>query len=154
MRTLTVARDHGETFETEGLKATGDVAFKARDFDTADRHYTSALQRAAEATSDEPLPATLLGALFSNRSGTRAQLNRHQEALEDGRMALKHRPGWSRAVCRVGAALISLRRFDEARTTSRARARRVFSLRAHVARARRARAASCARFVACPLIRF
>ena len=57
----------------------------------------------------------LLGSLFSNRSGTRETLNRHAEALEDGRMAIKYRRGWPRAYSRVGAALISLRRFEEAR---------------------------------------
>ena len=98
----------------EDIKSTGDTAFKAKDFEKADRHYTSCLQRAAE--SDEPLPSTLLGSIFSNRSGARETLNRHAEALEDGRMAVKHRKGWPRAYCRVGAALISLRRLEEART--------------------------------------
>eukprot|EP00966_Prymnesium_polylepis_P302886 6997334-Prymnesium_polylepis.1 len=79
----------------------------------AERHYSSALNRAAE--GDEPLPPTLLGTLYSNRSGVRMTLNRHDEALQDGRMALRHRPGWARAYSRVGAPLIALRRFDEAR---------------------------------------
>ena len=30
-------------------------------------------------------------------------------------MALRHRPGWSRASCRVGGALVSLRRYEEAK---------------------------------------
>jgi len=42
-------------------------------------------------------------------------LNRHAEALEDGKMAIKHRPSWARAFSRVGAALIALHRYDEAK---------------------------------------
>ena len=99
--------------KVEDIKATGDAAFRSKDFEKADRHYTSALQRAGE--SEEPLPPTLLSALFSNRSGSRAMANRHKEALEDGRMALRHRPGWARASSRIGAALIALHQYDEAK---------------------------------------
>ena len=101
--------------KVEDIKGSGDAAFKLKDFEKADRHYSSALQRAAETSPEEPLPSTLLGAIFSNRSSTRLSLQRPAEALEDGRMALKYRPGWARATCRVGAALIALRRLDEAK---------------------------------------
>jgi tetratricopeptide (TPR) repeat protein len=101
--------------KVEDIKASGDAAFKARDFEKAERHYTSALGRAFDLEPEERLPSALLGALYSNRSGTRETLNRHSEALADGRSALRHRRGWARAHCRVAAALISLRRFDEAR---------------------------------------
>lgn len=130
-----------------------------QEYEKADRHYSSALQKASE--SNEHLPGTLLSAIFSNRSGARESLNRHSEALEDGKMALKHRhscahyassyallvlqtpscmhahctvahppglllahhrlrralrrPRWPRAYSRIGAALISLRRLEEAR---------------------------------------
>ena len=101
----------------EEIKASGDAAFNAKDFERAERHYSSALQRAAEVSVNEPLPNVLISALFSNRAGARAMRHQHAEALEDGRMALRHRPGWARAYCRVGAALSALRRFDEARDT-------------------------------------
>ena len=101
--------------QIEEIKASGDAAFKAKDFERAERHYSSALQRVAEVSVNEPLPTVLISALFSNRAGARAMRHQHAEALEDGQMALRHRPGWARAYCRVGAALSALRRFDEAR---------------------------------------
>lgn len=73
-------------------------------------------RRARARLADEPLPPNLLGSLFSNRSGTRETLNRHTEALEDGRMAMRYRKGWARAYSRVAAALISLRRARAATT--------------------------------------
>ena len=97
----------------EEVKALGDAAFRARDFAKAERHYTSALQRAADCAP--PPPTTLLASLHSNRAGTLAQLLRHEEALDDARAAVRLRPSWARAHSRVGAALLSLRRWDEAR---------------------------------------
>ena len=99
--------------KVEDIKATGDGAFRDQNYEKAERHYTSALARAAE--SEEPLPDTLMGALYSNRSGNRMLLQRHEQALADGRMALRHRKGWARAFSRVGAALFALRRYDEAK---------------------------------------
>ena len=99
--------------KVEEVKALGDAAFRARDFAKAERHYTSALQRAADCAP--PPPPTLLASLHSNRAGTLAQLLRHEEALDDARAALRLRPSWARAHSRVGAALLSLRRWDEAR---------------------------------------
>ena len=69
--------------KVEEVKALGDAAFRARDFAKAERHYTSALQRAADCAP--PPPPTLLASLHSNRAGTLAQLLRHEEALDDAR---------------------------------------------------------------------
>ena len=98
--------------KVEDIKATGDAAYRAKDFEKADRHYTSALKAAADC--GEALPATLLGAIYSNRSGNRAQLQRNHEALQDGQMALRYRSGWSRAYSRIGAALYAMREYDDA----------------------------------------
>ena len=102
--------------KVEDIKSSGDGAFRAKDFKKALRHYDSAISHVDDLSADGlALPAKLVGSLFSNRSGTRETLNMHAEALDDGRKALRHRPDWPRAYSRVGAALISLRRLEEAR---------------------------------------
>ena len=103
--------------KVDDIKRSGDTAFRAKDFEKADRHYTSALQHAKDLQPEESLPANTLAALYSNRSGTRETLCRHYEALQDGREAARLRKGWARAYSRIGAALISLRKYDEAKET-------------------------------------
>ena len=103
--------------KVEDIKRSGDTAFRAKDFEKAERHYTSAIERAKDLEPEERVPPGVLAALHSNRSGTRETLNRHADALIDGREAIRLRKGWARAYCRVGAALISLRRFEEAKDT-------------------------------------
>ena len=103
--------------DMENIIETGDAAFRASEFATADRHYSSALRLASSAPANEPLPVSLISMLYSNRSAARVTLNRPLEALDDGRSALELRPTWARAHCRVGAALVALCRYDEARAT-------------------------------------
>ena len=91
------------------VKALGDAAFRAtlqrRSATTRRRCSVGRLRAAAAADAARLAP--------SNRAGTLAQLLRHEEALDDARAAVRLRPSWARAHSRVGAALLSLRRWDE-----------------------------------------
>uniref|UniRef100_A0A7S4BN38 Calcineurin-like phosphoesterase domain-containing protein n=1 Tax=Chrysotila carterae TaxID=13221 RepID=A0A7S4BN38_CHRCT len=95
----------------QDIKKSGDRAFQAKDFEKAERHYSSALRQAA----DQPVDQVLVATLYSNRAACRSHQHRHAEALSDGQEALRRRPDWARAHSRVGAALFSLRRWDEAK---------------------------------------
>ena len=100
--------------KAEDIKANGDRAFGAADYSKAHGHYTKAIDLFNEPSLEACSPL-LLGTLYSNRSACLAHLKRFEESIEDGRRALDARPGWARAYCRVGFALYSLRRFEEAR---------------------------------------
>ena len=102
--------------KAEDIKKNGDRCFSDHDYAKAEEKYTKCIDLLSERSiAGEEDVRTLRGALLSNRSACRAHMNRHVEALADGRAALELRPGWARAFSRVGFALFALRRFKEAR---------------------------------------
>ena len=50
---------------------------------------------------------------YSNRSAALLALQRHRDALTDGRKCVELRPGWAKGFARVGAALSGLERYTE-----------------------------------------
>lgn len=50
---------------------------------------------------------------YSNRSAALLALQRHRDALADGRKCVELRPGWAKGFARMGAALSGLERFTE-----------------------------------------
>lgn len=102
--------------KADDIKKSGDRCFGDHDYAKAETKYTKCIELLSDASvADEAAVRELRGSLLSNRSACRAHLNRHEDALADGCAALEARPGWARAFSRVGFALFSLRRYDEAR---------------------------------------
>jgi hypothetical protein len=50
---------------------------------------------------------------YSNRSAALLALQRHGDALADGRKCVELRPGWAKGFARMGAAFSALERFTE-----------------------------------------
>jgi len=102
--------------KAQDIKKNADRCFGDRDYPKAELKYSKCIELlSAPEIASEADVAELRGALLSNRSACRAHLNRHGDALADGRAALAARPGWARAHSRIGFALFSLRRHAEAR---------------------------------------
>eukprot|EP00884_Botryococcus_braunii_P003465 jgi/Botrbrau1/13119/Bobra.0187s0076.1 len=89
--------------DAEALKAKGNSAFSAGNFEEAIEYFTEAI--AAD-------PGNYI--LYSNRSAARASLGQYLEALEDGEKVLELKPDWAKGYSRVGAAQLGLRNIDAA----------------------------------------
>lgn len=89
-----------------GCKQKGNDAFNAKEYDAAIGWYASAINLTVE--GGDGYDTDGLAALFSNRSACYTALRRFEEALEDGRCAVRLRPAWAKAHSRMGAALIGL----------------------------------------------
>ena len=89
--------------QAEQLKAQGNTAFTAGQFEQAAALFTSAIECDAENH-----------VLYSNRSGAYAGLKNYAAALDDADKCIKIKPDWSKGYSRRGAALFFLQRLDEA----------------------------------------
>jgi tetratricopeptide (TPR) repeat protein len=102
--------------KADDIKKSGDRCFGDHDYAKAEAKYTKCIELLSDVSvAAEAAVRELRGSLLSNRSACRAHLSRYDAALADGRAALEARPGWARGFSRVGFALFSLRRYDEAR---------------------------------------
>eukprot|EP00892_Ulva_mutabilis_P003744 jgi/Ulvmu1/1741/UM117_0018.1 len=90
--------------QAEAAKERGNDAFKAKDFPAAVQHYDNAI-----------LADNTNAAYYSNRSAAHAALEQWEEARSDGARAANLRPAWAKAWTRLGAALMGLQDFDEAK---------------------------------------
>jgi tetratricopeptide (TPR) repeat protein len=91
----------------------GNECFKAAEYDGTYAHYSAALALAA-ADGDGDAARERRAALYSNRSGALAALDRWEDAEADARAPVELRPRWFKGHSRLGAALESLGRLDEA----------------------------------------
>lgn len=77
----------------DALKAEGNKAFAAKDFDTAIQKFTQAI--ALDPSNH---------VLYSNRSGAYASLKQYEKALEDANKTTEIKPDWAKGWGRKGAA--------------------------------------------------
>lgn len=109
---LRSAREKAEGHPSEGdggdadmLKKQGNDFFKLECYEQAVEAYTRAL---ALAKSDE-----MRGTLFSNRSIAYMKIERKEEALEDGREAVRLLPNLVKSYNRLCTALLALHQYQE-----------------------------------------
>ncbi|KAJ2663178.1 Hsp90 cochaperone [Coemansia sp. RSA 1200] len=88
------------------LKAKGNEAFAARNYDEAIKLFTQAIE--ADPTNH---------VLYSNRSASLASLKKYEEALEDAEKTIEIKPDWPKGYSRKGAALYGLGRLADAHET-------------------------------------
>ena len=79
------------------LRERGNVAFKTRDFETAETLYSAAIDE----TSDDGDAAALL----SNRAAARVELGKLDDAIADADSAIARAPTWTKAFYRKSQAL-------------------------------------------------
>lgn len=89
------------------LKAKGNAAFAAKDYQTAIQHYTDAIA-AAQGPEDN------VHVLYSNRSACYSGLKQWEKALTDADETIKANASFSKGYGRKGGALHGARRLDEA----------------------------------------
>lgn len=87
----------------EELKAQGNKAFSAGNYQEALNYYTKCIQLDSQNH-----------VLFSNRSGCYAALHQYNDALMDADKCIRLKPDWVRGFSRRGAALHGMRRYREA----------------------------------------
>lgn len=80
------------------LKAQGNAAFAAKDFEKAVGLFSQAISASSQPNH----------VLYSNRSGAYASLKNYSKALEDADQCVKISPDWSKGYSRKGAALHGL----------------------------------------------
>ncbi|KAK7205343.1 hypothetical protein BZA70DRAFT_153433 [Myxozyma melibiosi] len=81
--------------EAEQLKAQGNAAFAAKDYDSAIQSFTAAI-------AASPTPNHIL---YSNRSGSYAAKHDYTSALADAEECIKINPAWAKGYTRKAAAL-------------------------------------------------
>eukprot|EP00891_Asterochloris_glomerata_P001858 jgi/Astpho2/1858/Aster-00383 len=87
----------------DDLKALGNKAFSAGNFDEAITAFSDAIKLAPDNH-----------VLYSNRSASYASLKRYEEALEDAKKVTSIKPDWPKGYSRLGAANMGLGHLDEA----------------------------------------
>lgn len=98
-------------------KAKGGECFKQKDFQTAIKHYTKAIQaspKPAEVREGEASEASTLSALFSNRCAAQLQLDDGVAALADARICVQLTPSWPKGRFREGCCLRQLGLLEDA----------------------------------------
>lgn len=99
------------------MKAQGNAAYAAKDFDEAIRCYSEAIELTAP--DDESL-AYSLAVYFSNRAACHLQHEAWHEAIDDCGAALARSPGYVKALMRRAAAHEALDRLEDALADYRA----------------------------------
>ncbi len=89
------------------LKAKGNAAFAAKDYQGAIQNYNDAIAAAAS-------PEDAVHVLYSNRSACYAGLRDWNKALEDAESCIKANPSFAKGYGRKGAALHGARKLEEA----------------------------------------
>ncbi|SAM85611.1 related to SGT2-cochaperone, glutamine-rich cytoplasmic protein [Ustilago bromivora] len=89
--------------KAEQLKAEGNKAMSAKDFGAAIEAYGKAI----ELNPNSPV-------YFSNRAAAFSQIGQHDQAIDDAKQASKIDPTFGKAYSRLGHALFSSGRFQEA----------------------------------------
>ncbi|KAJ1026284.1 hypothetical protein NDA16_002371 [Ustilago loliicola] len=89
--------------KAEQLKAEGNKAMSAKDFGAAIEAYGKAI----ELNPNSPV-------YFSNRAAAFSQIGQHDQAIDDAKQASKIDPNFGKAYSRLGHALFSSGRFQEA----------------------------------------
>ncbi|MCO5588166.1 hypothetical protein L7F22_042121 [Adiantum nelumboides] len=89
------------------LKAKGNAAFAAKDYQTAIQHYTDAIAAAKG-------PEDSIHVLYSNRSACYSGLKQWEKALEDAEETIKQNPSFAKGYGRKGGALHGARRLEDA----------------------------------------
>ncbi|TFY60717.1 hypothetical protein EVG20_g7325 [Dentipellis fragilis] len=87
----------------DALKAEGNKAFSAKNYDLAIELFTKAIELDANNH-----------VLWSNRSAAKAGKRQYEGALEDAEQCIKVNPTWAKGYARKGAALHGERRYAEA----------------------------------------
>jgi stress-induced-phosphoprotein 1 len=96
-----------EKMSVAELKAKGNSAFAAKDYNNAIQHYSEAIAAAKG-------PEDAVHVLYSNRSACYSGLKKWDEALDDANETIKANPQFAKGYGRKGGALHGARRFDEA----------------------------------------
>lgn len=89
------------------LKAAGNAAFAARDYETAIQRYDDAIAAAAS-------PEDNVHVLYSNRSACYAGLKDWDHALQDAESCIQANSGFAKGYGRKGAALHGARKLEDA----------------------------------------
>lgn len=87
----------------DALKAQGNKAFQAGQFEEAIKHFTDAINL-------DPSNHVL----YSNRSASHASLSQYDDALQDAEKVVELKPDWGKGYSRLGAAHHGLQQLDEA----------------------------------------
>ena len=96
----------------EALKASGDEAYKAKNYAKAVAFYSQAIEANEANEGAEPKPG-----LFTNRAAAQLMLLQYKEAEADCARAIALEPGNARAYFRKATALRGLGRLDDAIST-------------------------------------
>ncbi|GME85561.1 unnamed protein product [Ambrosiozyma monospora] len=91
----------------EELKAQGNKAFSAKEFDKAIELFTKAIEVS-------PTPNHVL---YSNRSACYTSIHKYNEALKDAQECVKINPTWAKGYNRVGAAQFGLKDLESAKVS-------------------------------------
>lgn len=97
--------------DCEADKARGNEAFGSGEYGQAILHYSLALDKAAQLTSNDLFKKDIV---HSNRAACFLKLGQHEKAEEDAAAALKVNPQNVKAQFRLGLALHALGRYQEA----------------------------------------
>ena len=90
----------------EKFKELGNAAFSAKDYPTAIKHFSSAI----EADPNDHV-------FYSNRSACYACLEQYDKALDDAKICVNLKPDWIRGYTRKGLAECYLKNYEEAKAT-------------------------------------
>lgn len=85
------------------LKAQGNAAFAAKDFEKAIEYFSKAIEASPENH-----------VLYSNRSASYASLKNFDKAFEDAQKTIQINPTWAKGYSRVAAAQFGLGKLDDA----------------------------------------
>lgn len=96
-----------EKMSAAELKAKGNAAFAAKDYETAIQHYTDAIAAVKG-------PEDAIHVLYSNRSACYSGLKQWEKALEDAEETIKANPNFAKGYGRKGGALHGAKKLSEA----------------------------------------
>lgn len=100
-----MAKKEKDEKTAEELKALGNSAMTAKDYDTAVKHYTDAL----DLTSNGPNSHVY----YSNRAAAYCSLKQYQNAVDDCESAVALQPTYGKAVARLGLAHYFLGNYEK-----------------------------------------
>lgn len=91
----------------DAFKAEGNTAMTSKDYVLAESLYTKAIEKNSDDTTKSYI-------YFGNRAAARLHLKRYEDAEDDCRRALALRPDYAKVHSRLGTALVSLGKLEEA----------------------------------------
>ncbi|KAL4398977.1 Hsp90 co-chaperone [Malassezia pachydermatis] len=91
------------------LKAQGNASFAAKDYESAIKHYTAAIEEAEKSGEKDGVHV-----LYSNRSASHAGMKNWDAALDDAEATIRANPSFAKGYGRKGSALHGAHRYEDA----------------------------------------